>query len=516
MRTNKRSASARLWELAAYSLSGRLLLLTAVFVLICEFLTIAPTVGRIHRSILETHVLTAELAVMPFNESNGKEPGAPPAPPETGLDFETADSAAAPSQTPDPVQSLKRSMLQHADAIAITVKRTDFRNYYPVGALPGANIDESRQRQIRLTERTSAATTYNGLECLFFGGRRILYVTAPTHIRGAQEIGVFLDETPVRVELIRQTRKLIADGLFVSLFSAILVFASIYLFLVRPMRRIIQSMADFREDPEDATRILVPRHSSGEIGQAEQELAAMQADLFAFLRQKTRLAALGTAVARIQHDLRNILSTALIASDRLAASEDPAVKRLAPSLVTSIDRAVRLAGNTLKFVRAEETPPVRSRFSLATLADEAAETALGAAESAIPGIAFDREIPEGMDLFADREQIFRVLLNLIRNAAQAETGRADGCIRLTACHTGDGTQIDLEDNGPGIPPQVVEKLFHPFAVKSASGGTGLGLAIARELIRAHGGELKLHVTGPAGTVFRIELPDAVPQDAAAD
>lgn len=502
MRTNVRADTTRIWGLVAYGLSGRLLLLTSLFVLMSEILTFAPAVGRIHRTLLETHILTAELAVMPFNDS--REPYPPDA-----------------SQDPIEVRSLKRSMLQRADALAITVKRSDLRNYYPVGIQPGASVADTkkRQRMIDLSQHATLIDTYNGLECLLRGKGRILYATAPTHIRGAQEIGVFLDETPIRAALVGYARRLIADSLLVSILTAVLVFASLYLFLVRPMRRIIQSMADFRENPEDASRILEPSAAGGEIGQAERELAAMQKDLYGFLRQKDRLAALGTAVARIQHDLRNILTTAQLTSDRLALSEDPAVKKLTPSLVAAIDRAVNLAGNTLKFVRAEENPPVRSRFALAGLIDEAADAALGlSAAAAAPGlpppaplaVRFVNRIAPAATVFADRDQIFRVALNLIRNAAQAcalAGGQADGTVAVSAQRHGDAWQIDIEDNGPGIPQPVRDKLFQPFAPKGRNGGTGLGLAIARELVRGHGGELILVRSSAAGTVFRIRLPD---------
>lgn len=501
MGNDEHSFWTRFWGLAVASLSGRLFLLTLIFVLVSEVLTFSPAIGRYHRTLLENHILSAELAVMPFNEP-GSGPGRRPG---SDLPMMSVEGDARPEASA--MQALKRSMLSHANAIAVSVKRSDFRNYYSIGQLPRFSDEDISRREHTIDLSRTALTfdTYNGLECLLFGGGRVLYVSAPTHIPGAQEIGVFLDEAPIRAELLQFTKRIVANGLFVSAFTAFLVFASLFLFLVRPMQRIIQSMSAFRQNPEDASRILVPSRHVGEIGQAERELAAMQHDLFGFLRQKTRLAALGTAVARIQHDLRNILATAQLASDRLAMSEDPAVKRLSPSLVTAIDRAVNLATHTLKFVRAEENPPERSRFPLLRLVAEAADSALGAGLANRPQLRL--QIPDEVTVNADREQMFRVLLNLLRNAGQAVAEQSDGVLVVSARPAKHALEIDIADNGTGIPEKALSNLFQPFGSKSRTGGTGLGLAIARELVRGHGGDLVLRSTGPTGTLFRITLPE---------
>ncbi|MGZ5935291.1 MAG: sensor histidine kinase, partial [Rhizomicrobium sp.] len=245
-----------------------------------------------------------------------------------------------------------------------------------------------------------------------------------------------------------------------------------------------------------------------EIGIAERELAAMQRDLYGFLQQKTRLAALGAAVARIQHDLRNILSTAQLASDHLTTVQDPIVKRLAPRLVASIDRAVSLATNTLRYGRADERPPKRKILHLAPLVGEAGDAALDARIAPV-SIAFDNQVGPDVEIDADPEQIYRIVLNLIRNSVEALVERgSEGWIRVSASRHGQRVRIEIIDNGPGIPPSVHAKLFQPFATAARSGGSGLGLAIARDLARAHGGDVVLVSTGDEGTVFRIEIPDS--------
>ncbi len=456
------------WGLAAHSLSGRLLLLTLIYVLASEVLIFVPAIGLYHRELLDDHILAAELAILPF---------------------------AAPGGQTLP-ESLQKELLRHANADAVLLRRADQRQLFLPRAMP-ARVD----RTIDLTADTVVADMVNGLDCLLFGGARTLHVIAPTRIENAQTIGIVLGEAQIRSALLRYAGRVVAAALFISGLTAALVFASLYIFVVRPTRRITKSMTAFRENPEDAERILVPSSRADEIGIAERELSAMQRDLYGFLRQKTRLAALGAAVARIQHDLRNILATAQLASDRLATIEDPVVKRLAPGLVKSIDQAVALATSTLKFVRRDEQAPRRSKLMLKGLVEEAAQSALGGGES----VVFDNRIDPDLCAHADREQVFRIVLNLIRNAAQALPD-AVGTITASAARNDGHIEIDIADSGPGVADAVRATLFQPFA-SARAGGSGLGLAIARELARGHGGELSLVETGPQGTAFRIVLPD---------
>jgi signal transduction histidine kinase len=266
-------------------------------------------------------------------------------------------------------------------------------------------------------------------------------------------------------------------------------------------------MIAFRENPEDASRIVAVSPRRDEIGIAERELAGMQRDLYGSLQQKTRLAALGVAVAKIQHDLRNILANAQLASDRLAAVDDPVVKRLAPRLVASLDRAVSLATSILRYGRSEEREPARARVALASIAEEAAQSAIDTARS--EGIALTIDIDPALEIDADPEQLFRILLNLARNAVEALATRGrGGRVGISAARQDQGTTLEISDDGPGIPESMRERLFQPFARTSRPGGSGLGLAIARDLARAHGGDIELVATGDGGTVFRVTIPDS--------
>jgi signal transduction histidine kinase len=229
----------------------------------------------------------------------------------------------------------------------------------------------------------------------------------------------------------------------------------------------------------------------------------MQEALRTALAQKTRLAALGAAVSKINHDLRNLLANAMLLSDRLEQSQDPEVRHVAPRLVESMDRAARLCAETLNFAHAEVVRPNKTRFALAPLLDEVGESLLGPGQA---GIRWRNEVRAEVMLYADRDQLFRVLVNLGRNAVQA-LGEGGGLISIGAWQAGEHTVVELADTGKGIADAAQNHLFEAFSGSTRPGGTGLGLPIAREIMRAHGGDIALAQTGPEGTVFRLTVPN---------
>ena len=112
------------------------------------------------------------------------------------------------------------------------------------------------------------------------------------------------------------------------------------------------------------------------------------------------------------------------------------------------------------------------------------------------------EVSEDLTLEADRSQIFRVFANLTQNAVQSGATR----VEVTARHEADFIAVEIADNGPGLPPRARDNLFQPFAGSARPGGSGLGLAIVRELVRAHGGNIRLLRSTAEGTTFVVELP----------
>ncbi len=456
--------------LVAHSLSGRLLLLTLLYVLISEVLILVPSLGRYHRSLLEVRVESSEIAILPFTEVG-----------ENQLS-----------------EALRRQLLARAGAEAVMVKRRDVRTLYlnQLPALINLSID--------LRDQNPFDEMGQALDCMAYGGNRTLRVIARTRISGAETIEVVLGEASIRGALLTYAGRLVLLALAISLATALLVFFSLYLVLVRPMGRLTRSMVQFQENPDDPGRIIAPTSRKDEIGVAERELAAMQRTIYGSLQQRARLAALGTAVAKIQHDLRNMLSTAQLASDRLSRIEDPVVQKLAPRLVAALGHAVALATNTLRYGRADEQPPQRRFVNLLGLIEEVREAAITAPER---NVTFDADVDPALEIDADPEQLFRILVNLVRNAAEALAQSPTARIRVSALHAHATVTIDIADNGAGIAAPARERLFQPFALSSRPGGTGLGLAIARDLARAHGGDVVLVSSGPTGTLFRVTIPD---------
>ena len=303
-------------------------------------------------------------------------------------------------------------------------------------------------------------------------------------------------------------------SLVISGITATLVYFALHYLLVRPMRRLTANMMTFRDDPENPARVIAASGRQDEIGLAERELAAMQQDLASMLQQKSRLASLGLAVSKINHDLRNLLTSAQLFSEGLTSLPDPRVQRFAPKLMRALERAIAFCKSTLSYGRAQEPPPDRKPVELEALVEEVRET-LGLAESQIGWIA---AIERGLIVDADPDQLLRVLLNLARNAVQALETRAPNDpardqVRITGRREGAVVVIEVSDTGPGFPAKAREHLFEPFQSSARSGGTGLGLVIAAELVRAHGGEIKL-IEGTIGATFRLTIPDrAVELDA---
>jgi signal transduction histidine kinase len=463
------------WRLIAHSLSGRILLLTVLFVMTSVVLIYFPTVARYHHQLLTDRVRSAELAILPFTEAPGEQLS----------------------------EQMRLELASRAGVGAVVLQRKDHRQLFLVDAQPPVI---QYTYDIRNTDLFSQLADV--VQCMLAPPNRTIRIWATTELEQGQDIQVIANESSIRTALSAFSWRALTLAVFISAVTSTLVFATLYFVLVRPLKRLTQAMIAFRNNPEDSSRIITASRRSDEIGVAEHEFAEMQRQLYGALQQKARLATLGEAVAKIQHDLRNILTSAQMASDRLAKVGDPVVQSLTARIVAALDRATTLATSTLKFGKLEERMPLRQHLKLALLVDEAGTSAMP--DGTV--IQFVNAVPQGLEVDADPEQLFRVLLNLARNArealdANAGNGRSQGRIRIEARHENGAAIIDVSDNGPGIPAAVRERLFLPFAGSARPGSTGLGLAIARELMRAHGGDVTLVHSGAEGTCFRIEIPD---------
>lgn len=448
-----------------HSLSARLLVMTVFFVMLGEVFIYAPSIAAFRVKYLEERIAAANIAVLAL--------------------------LATPDFMVD--ETLEAELLAQAGVYLVGLKRPDGRKL-----ILGMEKDlPSIDAQFDLRLRSFFGLIGDALMTIGQPENRVIRVVSvsPRHPQAIVEL--VMDEAPMRDAMIDYSRRILALSIVISLITAALVYLTLQWWMVAPIRRMTQSMIAFRGNPEDLSRPLQVERRSDEIGIAQSELLDMQAELRAALHQQMRLAALGTAVTKISHDLRNMLATAQLVSDRLAASADPQVKSAVPTLAAAIRRAVDLCSKTLEFTREGMPPLVWRRFALAPLVDEVA--------AGVPGngqpVAWKNETG-GIELEADRDQLYRVIANLGQNAVLA--GATAIAVRAETIE--DRIAIEVSDNGPGLPPRARENLFKPFAASGRSGGTGLGLAIARELARAHGGELSLVKSDSEGTRFRIELP----------
>ncbi len=447
------------------SLSTRLLVLTVGFVLISEAIILVPSIARSYQVILQQKIDAAYLVAS----------------------FIQKDNKSARLRNPAFLENLQAYRV----ALRSPWTETIVENPDYTFLKPDYTVDLNR---MGLASLAKAA-----MQTLQRTDFPILQITGSPSRDIASKIEIILDEATVRQALAEFTSRNIQLSVSVAIITATLVFAVLQFYMVAPLQRLSSAMTSFRLDPENPANAARATKRRDEIGTAQNEFAHMQNGLRLALRQKARLAALGTAVAKINHDLRNILSTAQLMSDRMAASTDPNVQKLAPRLLNAIDRANALCAQTLDYVREGAHRLERKEFLLSDLVEEAGQNL----RNIKPDLALDLQLPEAMQVNADREELYRVLTNLLRNAIEAGANH----IAITAEKTADYTIIRIADDGPGLKPTARERLFQPFAGSARKGGTGLGLAIARDLMRAHGGDLTLAETGPSGTVFALELPD---------
>lgn len=453
-------------------LSGKLLLLTIPLVMIAEILIYVPSMANFWMNRLNGKLAAANTAALVLD--------------------------AAPSgMVPD---SLARQILDSIGARAVAIKLGQQRRLLASAGLPQA-IDHD----VDMRSLTAWSSIMDSFQMLLETGNQAIRVIGPPP-GGGQYIEVVIDEAPLRQSMYVFSRNLLLVSLAIAILTAGLVYLALHFLFVRPMRRLTASLVDFHENPESLARIIVPSNRGDEIGVAERELSDMQRDLVSMLHQKSRLAALGLAVSKINHDLRNLLASSQLLSDQLASVPDPRVQRFAPKLMRSLERAIAFCQTTLSYGRAQEASPDRRMILIEPVVGEVRESAGLASESSITWIS---AIERGLMVDADPDQLFRVLLNLVRNAEQALEGRphdATAQIRITGRREGAVAIIEVSDTGPGVSAKTREHLFEAFQTSGRPGGSGLGLAIAAELVRAHGGEIHL-VEGTIGATFRITIPD---------
>lgn len=452
----------RLWY---RGLSARLLALTIAFIMLCEVLIFAPSIGRFRVQYLEMKLDAAHLTL-------------------TALE-------AADMVDPD----LQRRLLNQAGVLGMTVIRP---------GMPARTLGPDMPARIPLLYDLRGgmffSLIWDALSCMVKPKQdMVIGVTGLSPSDPNVIVEVILPEAPLRAELVDYGQRIFLLSLFISMVTAALLFFCIQWLAVRPMRRLTDNMIAFQAAPEDPARVMQPGERQDEVGIAQRALADMQEQLRTALTQKERLAGVGTAVTKISHDLKNILATAMLESDRLDQSEDPEVRRITSGLVKAIDRAIHLSTKTLRFAK-EGPPRVEStRIALPAFLQEIKD----ALSPALDGSTVSVSCPLDLVIHADADLLRRAIENLVRNAA--EVGASD--IRISVERESGAVCVVVSDNGPGLPAKAMENLFVPFAGSARSGGSGLGLPISREAVRAQGGDMFLKETSASGTVFAIRLPN---------
>jgi signal transduction histidine kinase len=470
-------------EHGGFGLSAKLLLLTILFVMLAEVLIFVPSVANFRITWLTDRLTAARLAA---------------------LSTELAPEGQVPA-------AVRNELLQTAQVRAVAWKRNNERRL----VLPADNPPEiDASYDFRASAREPGMWNelalrlhliWDALVVFPAGKARVIRVVGePPGVPPGDFIEIVLPESPLKKAMIRYGLNVLGLSVIISIITAALVYFTLNALLVQPMMRLTRYMLRFSENPEDASRIIVPSQRRDEIGTAERELAHMQSELTQTLQQKNRLAALGLAVSKISHDLRNMLASAQLISDRLGSLSDPTVQRFAPKLIASLGRAISFCEGTLRFGRAEEAQPRRELVALRNLVEEVGDSLGLPREGAI---GWHVAVEDGLKIDADREQLFRVLSNLCRNALQAleQLDPARGQIEVSARREGRRVSIVVSDDGPGVPEIARANLFKAFH-GARKGGTGLGLTVAHELVAAHGGVMRLRDVA-RGAAFELEIPD---------
>ena len=457
-----------------FGLSGKLLVLTILFVMIAEVLIYVPSVANFRVVWLKDRLATAYTAALVLD--------------------------AAPNGVVS--DTLAKRILDSIGARAVAMKMGNSRRMLAIDDMPPPVAATFDMRNF-----TTFDAIVDAFTTMLNTKKDVMRVVGPAPM-GGEYIELVMDEPPLRKAMLRYSADILFLSLVISAITAALVYLALHYMFVRPMRRVTANMIAFRADPENTGRVIVPSARADEIGTAERELATMQTELASMLHQKSHLAALGLAVSKINHDLRNLLASAQLFSDRLAKIPDPGVQRFAPKLMHALERAIAFCQSTLSYGRLQEPPPERRQILLEPLVEEVHET-LGLGPDA--PIRWISAVERGLVVEADYDQLFRILLNLARNAVQALESRADrdpgrDQIRITGRREGAVVVIEVSDTGPGFSNKARAHLFEAFQGSTRTGGAGLGLAIAAELVRAHGGEIRL-VEGTIGATLRLTIPD---------
>jgi len=461
-------------------MSARLFALTLFFVLLAEAVVLVPSISKERVSWLNTRIEAAYLVSLALE-----------APEAEMIDPDTAEQ-----------------LFETAEITGVTVNRGDAR--FLIYAPEFEDSSPPALKFVDLQTHSMLDMVAAAWSCMLSAGDNLISVRGTPMSARDESVEILVSERALRKNLLIYARNIFLISLFISGLTAAFIYQTLNRQIVKPVRRLTQNMAAFERDPEDANSLMTLSRREDEIGDAEAGLVALETRIQNLLAERKRLAALGSGISKISHDLRNILASAQLMSDRLAKSDDPRVRKLSPRLISSLDRAITLSNDTVSYGKMDRHALNKSPIDIHQLADEVLE------DTATLHVTFTNSVPANISIVADRTQLYRAFLNIIRNGVEAlappepsaDSDGQDRMINIGLSADTNAVHIDIADNGPGLPDEAIEHLFEPFKGTRKPGGSGLGIAIAYEIMRAHDGNLKLLKNNAQGATFRLTLPSA--------
>ena len=453
-------------------LSEKLIVLTIAFVMLAEAVIFIPSVAAFRQDWLEERAESAGLIAQAIQ-------GVP--------NYEGSEA-------------LSKTFME-STGVEMVAAETDGMSELILGMSPDSPIIET----IDLRENGRLPPMMKALGTLVMDREGCLRVISDSPVTGQTSVEYLVPNAVLRDAMWDYFRNIFILSLLIALITGTLIYLTLSGLIVRPVRQLAAQLARFRENPLKQHNFDRPSRRRDEIGDLQREFRMMKDDVRSSFRQRDRLAALGLAVAKIQHDLRNILNAAQLVSDRIAMDPDERVARMGQRLERVIDRGVRIATDTLDYTKQGADEVERRPIRIATLLGEIAADTLGGFE----GLRFVNRVPTDLSVLGDPDHTYRIFHNLFRNAGQAMNGLSEDSprqLRLFANVTGETAHIHLVDTGPGLPDKTRDNLFKPFASASGAGSTGLGLTISKELAMAQGGDIDLVKSDAEGTEFRISIP----------
>jgi len=457
-------------------LSGKLLLLSIAFVMLAELVLFIPSAALFRQDWLAERGQEAGLLAQALT-------GVP--------DYEASEILA-------------EQFMNDTDVLMMSAKR-DGMSELVLGMPPESDIWEI----VDIRNASRLPLFRDAFRSLFGSSEGYLRVITQSPVAGQDNLELIIPKAKLKWAMRDYCQRIFLLSLAIAIITGILIYLAMLVMIVRPIEKLAKGLSDFRQDPETRRSNLPPTNRRDEIGQLEREFYDMKSSVRSSFKQRERLATLGMAVAKINHDLRNVFTSAQLVSDRIAMDKDERVAKMGNRLTRAIDRGVKLTGEVLNFSATAGEPTDFEDVRISLLVGEAAGDVIGHYGAGPRRISFVNNVPSELTVSADPDHTYRIFHNLFRNACQAMSEiRDDDALReltVEPVPSGDNITILVRDTGPGLPQKAKDNLFKAFASSSGHGSTGLGLTISKDLAKAQGGDLMLESTSEKGTVFAVTL-----------